>query len=189
MPCVRRSGGSLRYRIRTLLIVVAVFAIVIVIVEATTRGYRERLRIEAHLQSMGAYYVSFGSDNHPDWVGFTSPTAIKGIGTYRSIRNIDLAGAFVNDQVIKDIASLERIWCLHMTQGCDVTDDHLRILADTGCIEILRLNDSQITDDAIPAIASINGLKSIDLSNTLVTEDGVTDLKRRSPGLTIRHEP
>lgn len=178
----------MRFTLRTFLIVVTVIAVVVAATERVTREFREHRRIENDLRSMGANYVAFDEHGHLTWVSFDLPVASPRIAAYRSIKHVDLEGAHVTDESIRHLAGLDHIWCIHLTQ-CDVNDNHLTLLAAVGSLTVLRLNGSRVTDNAIPAIASINGLKSVDLSGTLVTKDGVTDLKRRSPDLTIRYEP
>ncbi|MCB9920531.1 MAG: hypothetical protein H6822_00025 [Planctomycetaceae bacterium] len=178
----------MRYSIRTALLTIALFAIVFSVAAVTTRDYRNRLRIESDLRSMGAYYVSFDDHSHPDWVAFSTPVSSPQIAKYKTIKSIDFARAHVTDASIQNIARLERIEMIHLTH-CDITDSQLDLLAKVGSLGILRLNHTTVTDESIPAIASINDLISVDLSDTLVTDDGVAQLKERCPGITIRHEP
>jgi hypothetical protein len=188
MPVVRPSEVPLRFTLRTLLIAVAVIAVVVAVAELVTRDYRERRRIESDLHSMGAYYVGFDEHGHLAWVSFVVPVASPRIAEYRSIEHVDLAGAHVTDESIRHLAGLDHIGTIHLTH-CDVNDNQLQLLAAISSLTILRLNGARVTDDAIPAIASIHGLKAVDLSGTLVSKDGVTDLQRRCPDLVIRYDP
>ncbi|QDT03946.1 Leucine Rich repeats (2 copies) [Rubripirellula lacrimiformis] len=178
----------MRFRIRTLLSIVAVVAISVVIAESTTRSYRGRCRIEADLHSMGAYYVSFDENNSPTWVGFVDPVRFDHIEEYESFDHLDFAGASITNDTVRGLSNLKSVRVLHLTD-CNVTDDQLKMLASIGSIWMLRLNGSSVTDDAIPAIASLHGLKSLDVSGTLITFAGVAELQQRCPDIVVRHEP
>ncbi|WP_231617905.1 hypothetical protein [Novipirellula aureliae] len=178
----------MRFRLRTLILIVAALAISVSITEFTTRDYRKRRRIEADLHSMGAYYVSFDDSNAPAWVGFIAPVGLDRLGDYESFDNLDFAGAIVTDDTVRNLSNLKRVRVLHFTD-CNVTDAQLKMLANIGSVWMLRLNGSPVTDDAIPAIASIRGLESLDVSGTLITSDGVAELEQRRPEIVVRHEP
>ncbi|GAB5406976.1 MAG: hypothetical protein Aurels2KO_52070 [Aureliella sp.] len=178
----------MRFRIRTLLLLVAFLALVASIAEVATRGYRKRRRIESDLHSMGAYYISFDNDNDPDWVSFVSPTGLDRISEYETFDDLDFAGANLTDETIRHVSRLKGVRTIHMTD-CNVTDAQLEILANIGSVWMLRLNGSAVSDDAIPAIASIPGLESLDVSGTLMTSGGVAELRQRCPKLVVRHEP
>ncbi len=184
---VRRTGVCLRFRIQTVLLLVALLAIFLLVADITTRGYRHRRHVESDLRSMGAYYVAFNENNEPNWVGFVAPNHTDRIAEYKSFEHIDLAGANVTDLTIRHLSKLERIGTLHLTE-CNVTDTQLGLLSDIGSIWMLRLNGSPISDAAIPAIASLRDLKSLDVSGTLISPDGVAELKRRVPDIVVRQE-
>jgi hypothetical protein len=178
---------NLRFGIRTLLLTVVFVAICIAIIASVTRDFRERWHFEADLRSMGAYYVTFNEgDNKPDWISFAGPLKSPHIAKYRSFKQVDFAGARLTDESVRNIAAIECIEILHLT-NCDITDNQIGLLSQIGRVEILRLNGSPVTDAAISAIASIEGLKSVDLSGTLVTENGVATLREQCPGILVHH--
>lgn len=179
--------GRLRFSVRTLLVMVVMIAICVVILERISRGARERWHIEAELRGMGAYYVAFNEgDNKPDWVSFAGTLKSLQVARFRSFKQIDFTDVRMTDESARNIAALEYIEILHLT-NCDVSDAQIDLLAGTGRVEILRLNGSPITDDAIPAIASIAGLKSVDLSGTLVTDKGVANMRTLCPHVVVVH--
>ncbi|MEM6688778.1 MAG: hypothetical protein AAF664_05075 [Planctomycetota bacterium] len=166
---------------------IAVLAIISAIIEAKTREFRKRRHTESHLYSMGATHVGFNPASEPTWVSFAFPSDLEEISLYQSIEQVDFAGASLSDEAIEGISRLNHISCLHMTQGCKVTDTQIALLADNACIEVLRLTNSSVSDNAIPAIASIKCLKSVDLSGTPVTKAGAAKLKNLCPNLVIKY--
>ncbi|AMV32555.1 Leucine Rich repeats (2 copies) [Pirellula sp. SH-Sr6A] len=174
----------MKFRIRTMMVVVGALSIGFMVVESTTRVYRERCRIEADLHSMGAYYVGFDESNTPSWVSFVAPMSLERIGGFGSFESLDFSGAKITDESLSGVASLKHIRILHLTH-CKVTDTQLQILAGIGSIAVLRLNGSPITDEAIPAIASIQGLMSLDVSDTLITSAGLEELKKQRPDIVV----
>ncbi|MEM1070906.1 MAG: hypothetical protein AAGI63_18515 [Planctomycetota bacterium] len=123
----------MRYRLRTLMLVIALLASLAVVAEFATRDYRERRRIEADLFSMGANYVSLDENNAPSFVSFINPVGFDGIPKYGSFDHLDFAGASLTDDAIRYVSELDNVQVLHLTE-CNVSDAHLRILTDIGSI-------------------------------------------------------
>ncbi len=175
----------MRFRLRSLLVAVTGAAVIAAASSIATRDLHKRNAAERDLKSIGAYYVGFDEKSRPTWVGFVEPIRSGRISDYRSLRQLDLAGATIDDSTAEHIAGFHQLEAIHLS-GARLSDRQLQLIAQIGSLKILRLGGTSITDSSIDAIASINGLLLVDLSNTSVTDDGVARLRNILPDVTIR---
>jgi len=177
----------MRFSLRFMFASVAAVAIATALLLYATKGYRERLAISNHLQSIGASYVSVDADKSIVAL-FPQPVGSPSIARYKRIKAIELRGRITADS-LSNLEGLEHIDVL-LFQTCDVEDaEELLPLQDVGGIRALLFWNTGITDSSIDVIAGVPGLETVDLSNTRVTQEGVERLRAARPGVVVRSRP
>lgn len=177
----------MRFSLRFMFASVAAVAIATALLLYATKGYRERMAIRSHLQSIGASYVTIHADNSIH-VLFPESIGAPSIARYKRIKAIELRGRITADS-LRNLEGLEHIGVL-LFQTCDVEDaEELLPLRDVGGIRGLLFWNTGITDASIDVIAGVPGLETVDLSNTRVTQEGVERLRAARPGVVVRSRP
>lgn len=185
IPTVRRIEEMMQFRLRTLLTCVSMTAISSAFVAYTTRDYRNRIRIESDLVSMGASRVTFDEESRPKSVVFSKPLTSDRIAVYNPIDQFDLTGAHVTEE---SILNMRRLFLRGVNfEGSDISDRQLELLPNVRCISHLSLKNTDVSDQSITAISSIERLSYVDLTGTRITPSGAEKLRALVPGITVEH--
>jgi hypothetical protein len=173
----------MRYSLRGLFKTMTCVAVVLALLFYLTVNYRRQLAIRAHLESIGAYAVTFGPGNSI-CAAFHEPVGSPSIARYNEMAVLDFKEAHVTAKSLDNLAGLEvvgtMIFCLS-----DLRDEDLARLKQIGQVRDLWLAHTKLTDASVDIIADIPGLKRVDLSNTKISPGAIARLRAARPSLEV----
>jgi hypothetical protein len=172
-----------QYSLRTLLIVVTLFACVCSgFAVMRDQAKRQREAVDA-LRKNGCrvlydcqYRREQGLDPPgPDGDDYTDEIA------YVSIRNKE-----ANNQDLQHLKVLNKIRILDLS-GVQVTDDDMESLSELSEIKELYLDGTQISDSGLKYLEGLKNMRYLSLSGTEVSSKGIDNLKKALPQLKVNH--
>lgn len=169
--------GRHKFRLRTLLLVVGIVAIVL---GFTTAAFRWRQNVRREHDGI-VQVTKFGGT-----VTFASAKTLVATGQppswfFRTFRNHVAHVDFSTEAWPRsNRPSAGKNWP-------SVNDETLRILRAFPDLQSLDLRGSEVTDECVLNLKRLTHLRELDLADTPVTEVGVVDLKSALPNCVIRH--
>ena len=163
---------SMRFKLKTLFVVVGIAAIASLYLMIFTEGWRLRQSASSQLKSAGAHSFEFNNRNHLSYVAFTREIEDPGLPDYVRIDRLDLTGCRDDEINLRNLKNAD-IWHL-MLASTTASDTSMEQLKDVGHLRILDLTNTNITDSAINSIAAIRGLEGVNLTGTESHIDGRT---------------
>lgn len=175
-----------QYRLRTLLIAIAVCGVAFrVLAEPVFNAHRQARAVDAIQASGGHVYWCQGSPIFPDWVPGWS-MSICGCGERYSqiwISHIYLS-LNAGDAQLGPVADCPNLKVLVMKKS-HVTDAGLAQLRNLRQLAIISAQETQITDAGLAELQSLPGLKRLDLSGTRVTRKGIEKFRHARPDCQV----
>lgn len=98
--------------------------------------------------------------------------------------SIDLKGATIDDQIISDITTLDRVSEL-LLSGATITDEQLQTLVQsdrTGYLNVLDISKTAITDAGVTGLADKKYLQTLNIKGSQVSEGFVSKLNSARQG-------
>lgn len=182
----RQRRRLLRFSLRTLLIVIGLFACVFGWLAWHVHRYRDEQRAIGRLKEAGVE-VELES-TLPAWLGNTRKDPRLWMFQRASIVNV--RDAPVTDEGLRYVKNLRNLRELDLV-GTDVTDTGLAYLSGLARLEKLRvvspMRPSQISDAGIVQLKQLRKLRELDLECTQVTPQGLKDLLRSLPALEVNY--
>ncbi len=198
----KRHGSLLRYRLRTMLAVVALLALVIAPIAS---WHRESLREEEIIARLASECVrglavsetevlynngsrvqekekvaglEFGTVwSPPDWL----PDGLAKIGVFRRLfdraRWIAIRGDRFTDSTLGLLAELSHLENLEIAKG-QVTPEGLQILSRLTNLRTLKLHETAINDQQLSELSGLAQLEFLELGNADVSDAGLAPLVR-----------
>lgn len=191
-----------QFRLRSLLALVAVLAVVCSLAAPSLQEERrERVAIAA-IQRLGGTAWRVPGPTWLRWLGDFCPesthsvnlektaardAAMGHVAAFRHLRNLSLSGTRITDAGLKQLEGLKELETLSLA-NTGVTDRGLECLAGMGHLSVLDLNGTQITDAGLEHLKGATQLECLWLNDTLVTDAGLRHLEglRRLEDLTYR---
>jgi hypothetical protein len=180
-----------RFRLRTLLVLIALLTIPLAFVQFEFQKVKALRIAAAAILDMGG---SIALDNPPVVYRYPSQCALPPDSSVPlmmprdlmclSMNIVDLSGTrATNDDLahLPVFVSLEHLF-LNDTRVTDAGLIHLRQFTE---LKELSIEHSQITDNGLVYLRSLRGLRELHLAGTLVTKAGIEDLQERLPSLKI----
>lgn len=183
---VRHLETSMRFKLKTLFVVVGIAAIVSLYLMNFTEGWRLQQSASSQLKRAGAHSFEFNNHNHLSYVSFTGEIDDPGLPDYVRIDRLDLTGYRDKEINLRNLRNAD-IWHL-MLGSTSASDTSMEQLKHVGQLRILDLTNTNVTDSAISSIASIRGLEGVNLTGTEITLAGARDLKTLRPEIWLVHE-
>lgn len=180
------SQIPMRFRLKTLFVVIGIAAIASVYLVVFTERWRERERVSSQLRASGANAFEFNNRNYLSYVSFTENVAGPGLPEFVRIDRLDLTGRAGSELNLNHVRNAN-IWHL-MLDSTNASDDSMQELRHVDQLRILDIANTQVTDSAIQSIASIQGLEGANLTGTKITLAGAQELKRLRPEIWLVHE-
>jgi hypothetical protein len=159
-----RPRRHFRFSLRTLLVVTTLLALALGYFAAEYKAVRDRSRVIAALQRMGAF-VAFDdqgpseSDGIKAWLGMLEVSIVAGINT---------------DEAMELLVGMDKL--RSVTVGPGVTDSGLAHLQELTTIEELKIVSDEVTENGLQSVSLLKGLKRLTLSGRQITDDGLRHL-------------
>ncbi|MCC7337237.1 MAG: hypothetical protein IT422_19275 [Pirellulaceae bacterium] len=176
----------MRFKLKTLFVVVGIAAIASLYLMIFTEGWRLRQDASSQLRKAGAHRFDFNNRNYLSYVSFTGEIEDPGLPDFVRIDRLDLTGCRDDKINLRNMRNAD-IWHL-MLASTGVSDESMDQLTDVGQLRILDLTNTKVTDSAIGSIASIRGLEGVNLTGTEITLAGARHLKKLRPEIWLVHE-
>lgn len=201
-----------RYRLRTLLLAVAVLALPMRWwgVHATEdRGFRERI---AAIESGGGQ-VGFGASETPQslderlWLMLGGddrrgrPAFVLSINreqftdetisqldwvSFPALENVYLDGSNIGDRAVASLAALNNLKELSLAHT-HISDAALESVGRFTNLEVLDLTGTAVTDAGLAHLKSLNRLETLSVRDTKATREGIGELHEVLPATLINH--
>ena len=176
-PNSRRQGlWNLRFRLRTLLIFVTVFALIVAAHAHRTRNAQRQRAIVSELNGLGALtQYDYVQDENWNSSEKTYPTWLERWVGEDYLYSID-AFVITSDQNPNDAIELaSELPYLRLVKlpACAITDESLRPLENLHRLEWLELFATPVTDECMASIAKLSSLKILDLRGTAITDRAI----------------
>lgn len=181
----------MRFRLRTLLLVVTAAALALAwvfpqvryerVVVRTADGSRTvvRRQVPAWLRWLVGEHVGVRDAE----VALHKPTA-HDLRRLSGVEFLTLDGSTVGDGELGCLLHLDDLKGLYLDET-HVTDDGMALIAQLPRLEELALARTHVGDAGLHHLAQARSLKSIDLQGTNVTERGISQLRAALPALDV----
>jgi len=163
----------MRYRLRTLLIVITIAGAVLAVHGKWRRDAQLHTAIKQKLQSKGPVILQheeFGTakpTRYPDWLERLVGTEyLYPLNAFCLVQNAE------PDSIISDAARLPHLYLVKLP-ACQITDESLTPLTGLRSLVWLELFATPITDEGIKTVSKIKSLEILDLRGTKVTDDSI----------------
>ncbi len=113
-----------------------------------------------------------------------SAAAYSGLGRMRNLRNLNISGAGVNDEVVAEIAKADNLMYLTIPEA-KLTDPGIAALSKLQRLNQIRIDEPPVTDAALKSFGKFKMLKTIDLGQG-TSEETEKKLRESLGGMTIR---
>jgi hypothetical protein len=172
-----------QYRLRILLVVVAVLAIPSGwLVAQVLQARRERLAAAA-IEELGVE-VGWSEPSGPTWLwALLGDDLIDG----RHVDAVQLIGDKGTDAALEHLKVLDQVQILDLT-GSEVTNAGLQDLRGLNQLQSLWLCGTQVSDDGLENLKGLNSLQDLYLAKTKVTDAGIKRLQQALPHCKILAE-
>lgn len=188
----RRWLSPLRFRLRTLLVLVAVLALIGAYRGANLRQVRRHEEAARQLIDLGAEIIHV--HNEPSWliwllgcypeeaaiVSFAyaplDDDAMPLMAHLNGLQTLVLQHTAVGDDGLAHLASQSRLVRLELNGG-HFTDAALAHIAEITSLETLSLEELPVTDEGLLSLAPLPHLERLHLERTAVTDEGVSQLR------------
>jgi Leucine-rich repeat (LRR) protein len=205
----------LQFRLRTLLVVVAVVALILGAHVHRMQTAQRQHHIVTELNSLGAItqyeYVQDENWNssekwYPDWlerwvgqdylygidafviVSHENPDeVIERAADLPDLRLVKLPACTISDDSLRPLEKLHRLEWLELF-ATPVTDDCMESIVKLKTLKTLDLRGTKVTDQSITAISSLPHLTRLNIGNTAITPAGIDQLREALPDCTIDTE-
>jgi internalin A len=116
------------------------------------------------------------------------PPAAQGLGDLTQLKNLDLTGYPIGDDVLKPIGKLTGLEELCLTCTL-VTLERGKELSELSKLRRLRVRNALVTNAGLRSLEPLKGLEVIWLYHNRITDDGVNRLQKALPRTTIWWKP
>ena len=175
----------IKFRLRTLFLVVGITASVFAVVAAKTADARKRWSQERNLRPAGVYSCYFDEDNNVEAIWLRGRLVSRSLSSYKSIQTVTVAGSDVRDRDLLMFATLPNLRIFDASNTA-LTSDAFPILATMKKLEWIRLLGAPVTDDKLESLASLPNLKGVDLKQTSVSQEALERFNARCPEVYVR---
>jgi hypothetical protein len=164
-----------QYRLRTLLLLIALTAVGISVFQAYIQPFRAQRRAAEHLASLGAQ-IEY-QPGAPAWL-----RAFAGEDRFLDVVMVHLERRRFDDDDLAVLADLPRLERLYLA-STPLTDEGLRHVARLGRLRRMSLWDTRITDEGVAHLAGLTELEVLDIKTHGLTEAALESF-RNHPNLT-----
>jgi hypothetical protein len=164
-----------QYRLRTLLLLIALTAVGISVFQAYIEPFRAQRRAAEHLASLGAQ-IEY-RPGAPAWL-----RAIAGEDRFLDVVMVHLERRRFDDDDLAVLADLPRLERLYLA-STPLTDEGLRHVARLGRLRRMSLWNTRITDEGVAHLAGLTELEVLDIKTHGLTEAALESF-RDHPNLT-----
>jgi hypothetical protein len=183
----------LRFRLRTLLVLVVVLSVPLGWVAMNMQqARRQREAVKAILEAGGVVWYRFemgdgyGYGIKQFFVGTSS--ALLGKDMVDSVGSVRLGGQQITDDNIASLTEFEDLLSLHLL-GTRITDGGLEHIRGLRNLMDLSLGSPEITDHGMDHLKGLTSLYRLQLQNTQVTDEGIQKLQEALPNCEIICSP
>lgn len=157
-----------QYRLQTLLLLVALLAVLLSWVRTKLGDEEQERAAAAAVKKMGGE-AWWG--HRPLWL-----RSIAGQYCFEAVVGVRFRGMRATDAALQVVESLGQLESLYLTD-CDVTDAGLGRLSGLHWLTSLSLDGTRITDAGLEHLKGLGRLESLGLSGTRVTDAGLEQLR------------
>ncbi len=206
-----QSGWTrwLRFRLRSLLVLLTVFSLMMAIWTVVVRPYRDQMNAMAILNKTFAGEMTFEDTRAvgPAWhewlvtkmlgeqhyreiialdLSVTGATAdqLRSLGDLRFLEQLSLDRTKADDAVVISLFRLSQLKSLSLSYT-PITDRGLKGLSNHPQLEILYLTGTAISDDSISSLTQISTLRQLYVRWSAFSQQGIESLKAASAGCEI----
>jgi len=181
-----RLCWRIQYRLSTLLVVVAIFAITFAVVARWLYGIRQEEAVADFVEQAGGQvtyrHELTSSPQTVDRIRAPGPRWMRKIFGSHCLANIvhvDLFGSPKSELTLDRLRQLGRLSGLQQLcfDNSEITDESLEHLSSSGRMEVLTLANTKVTDIGLAHIATLKTLRSLDLAGTDITDAGLPHLQ------------
>ena len=195
-----------QYRLRTLLILTTIIAVLLGWWSYKARQQREAV---AALKKVGGFFSydfhEKGLDRPPYWpvwlvdrvgvdyfanveagdfVNNSTDAGLENLECLTSLKEISLDRTHVTDKSLEYMKGLTKLRLIGLSET-KVTDAGLEFLQDLIALETLNLDNTHVSDAGLEYLKGLKSLKYLSLVNTQVTDAGAARLKKALPKCQI----
>jgi hypothetical protein len=176
-----------QFRLRTLLVVVALVSAGLAIV--SSRANQRRRAVERIKSAGGIVGYDFECDEKfnrradnptppgPDWL-----RNLIGVDYFATPVYVESHNA--NDEALTALAELPNLRALELTDDLNITDAGLESLKDLAQLEMLYIDGcEQLTDASLQHLRKLKRLSALVALGTRITSEGIKELKQEIPNL------
>jgi hypothetical protein len=178
-----------QYRLRTLLIVVTIVAVLCSLFAAITQSARQQKKAIAAIRKCSGWvyydYQMCGEDGCSLWVdglmGGPPPdlnpwSKYVGVDLFHSVECVFCNNPKVDDEIFEPLRSLPKLKRLDL-RNTQVSDSGLKCLGEMPSLKSLILVGSPIGDEGLKCLHGMRNLRDLDLTNTKITDKGLENLQ------------
>ena len=169
MPSRRQLDRFLRWRLRTVLGLITVLAILLGCYVRLVTPYRVQFLARNKLEAAGAGVEAETAE--PAWLG-----TLVGKKRYHRVVSVLLRSRSATDKDIAPIANLPHLRKLYLNYS-GVTDEGAKYIGRVTTLQRLSLWRTRITDNALQHLAQCSQLKVLDIHSNCITDRGLTSLE------------
>jgi hypothetical protein len=174
------TGRRLRYRLRSLLVLIAVAAVCVGFVERYVAARRVQQSVAAEIERLGGYVRWEVCDPGPAWL-----VNLLGADFFAEVYLVECDSSPVGDDTLVQLAKLGRLeWLL--LDSDRITDQGLRRIAGLSQLVRLDLSSRQITDDGLDSLARLSNLRWLALRRTRITLAGMERFRLALPNCQVQ---